>query len=59
MRNKLFKLALVGALVSASISAMAIDITGAGASFPAPVYSKWAEEYQKITKNKVNYASIG
>jgi len=59
MRNKFLKLALVGALVSASINAMAIDITGAGASFPAPVYSKWAEEYQKITKNKVNYASIG
>jgi phosphate transport system substrate-binding protein len=59
MRNKFLKLALVGALVSTSISAMAIDITGAGATFPAPVYSKWAEEYQKITKNKVNYASIG
>jgi len=59
MRNKFLKLALVGALVSTSISAMAIDITGAGASFPAPVYSKWAEEYQKITKNKINYASIG
>ena len=59
MRNKILKLALLGALVSSSMSAMAIDITGAGASFPAPVYSKWAEEYQKITKNKVNYASIG
>ena len=59
MRNKFLKLALVGALVSISMSAIATDITGAGASFPAPVYSKWAEEYQKITKNKVNYASIG
>jgi phosphate transport system substrate-binding protein len=59
MRNIFLKLALAGALVSTSISAMAIDITGAGASFPAPVYSKWAEEYQKITKNKVNYASSG
>jgi phosphate transport system substrate-binding protein len=59
MRNKILKLAVLGALVTSSMSAMAIDITGAGASFPAPVYSKWAEEYQKITKNKVNYASIG
>ena len=59
MRNKILKLAVLGALVSSSLSAMAIDITGAGASFPAPVYSKWAEEYQKITKNRVNYASIG
>jgi len=59
MRNKFLKLALVGAFVTSSINVMATDVTGAGASFPAPVYSKWAEEYQKITKNKINYASIG
>ncbi len=34
-------------------------VTGAGASFPAPVYSKWADAYQKATGNKVNYQSIG
>ena len=59
MRNKFLKMAVMGAFVSASISAMAIDITGAGASFPAPIYSKWAEDYKKATKNSVNYASIG
>jgi phosphate transport system substrate-binding protein len=59
MRIKFLKLAVVGALVSTSLHSFAIDITGAGASFPAPVYSKWAEEYKKITKNSVNYASIG
>ena len=40
-------------------SAMAAEITGAGASFPAPIYAKWAEAYQKATGNKVNYQSIG
>ena len=39
--------------------AHAADITGAGASFPAPVYSKWADAYSKATSNHVNYQSIG
>ncbi|GAA5184350.1 phosphate ABC transporter substrate-binding protein PstS [Niveibacterium umoris] len=40
-------------------AASAAEVTGAGASFPAPVYSKWADAYQKATGNKVNYQSIG
>ena len=40
-------------------SASAIDITGAGASFPAPIYAKWADAYQKATGNRINYQSIG
>ncbi|MEI7737254.1 MAG: phosphate ABC transporter substrate-binding protein PstS [Betaproteobacteria bacterium] len=35
------------------------DITGAGASFPAPLYSKWAADYNKATSIKVNYQSVG
>jgi len=35
------------------------DITGAGATFPAPIYSKWAADYNKATGVKVNYQSIG
>ena len=35
------------------------EITGAGATFPAPVYSKWAAEYNKATGVKVNYQSVG
>ena len=35
------------------------EITGAGASFPAPIYAKWASEYNKATGVKVNYQSIG
>ena len=40
-------------------SAQAADITGAGASFPAPLYSKWADAYSKATGNRINYQSIG
>lgn len=39
--------------------ALANDITGAGATFPYPVYSKWADEYLKQTKIRINYQSIG
>lgn len=45
-------LALVG-------TAAAQDITGAGASFPAPLYSKWAADYNKATGVKINYQSVG
>ncbi|QFU15513.1 phosphate ABC transporter substrate-binding protein PstS [Microvirga thermotolerans] len=39
--------------------AAAADITGAGATFPFPVYAKWAEAYKKETGNGLNYQSIG
>ena len=47
---------LFGALTS---SAMAQDITGAGATFPYPIYSKWAEDYKKVSGFSMNYQSIG
>ncbi|MDX7986131.1 phosphate ABC transporter substrate-binding protein PstS [Xenorhabdus sp. 12] len=37
----------------------ATSLTGAGATFPAPVYTKWADSYQKETGNKINYQGIG
>ena len=40
-------------------SAIAADMTGAGATFPAPIYAKWAESYKKATGNGLNYQSIG
>src|SRR5471030_3032588 len=46
-------------LVVASTSAFAADITGAGATFPFPIYSKWADAYKKETGNGLNYQSIG
>ena len=46
-------------VVSFSMNAQAGDVTGAGASFPAPIYAKWADAYHKATGNKINYQSIG
>ena len=54
----LLSLAIVSTLGFAS-QVGAQEITGAGASFPAPIYSKWAAEYNKATGVKVNYQSIG
>jgi len=39
--------------------AQAQDVTGAGASFPAPVYAKWADAFQKATGARINYQSVG
>ena len=46
-------------LCAASLTAMAADITGAGATFPYPIYAKWAEAYKKQTGTGLNYQSIG
>jgi phosphate transport system substrate-binding protein len=48
----------VGAMLAVS-AANAADMTGAGATFPAPVYSKWAESYKAATGNGLNYQPIG
>ena len=48
-------------LAAASFATLtaAQDVTGAGASFPAPLYSKWAADYNKATGAKINYQSVG
>jgi phosphate transport system substrate-binding protein len=43
----------------AVLPAMAADMTGAGATFPFPIYSKWAESYKAVSGNGLNYQSIG
>ena len=50
-------LAILLAAVTLSVSAQ--DITGAGATFPAPLYAKWASAYNKETGVRVNYQSVG
>jgi phosphate transport system substrate-binding protein len=51
---------LAAALCVGAFAAHAADaVTGAGASFPAPIYSKWAEAYNKATGNQINYQSVG
>ena len=51
-------LATLGSVLAVGVS-FAQDITGAGASFPAPLYAKWASEYNKSTGVKINYQSVG
>jgi phosphate transport system substrate-binding protein len=51
--------AVAVATVGFSHVAQAADITGAGATFPFPVYAKWAEAYKKETGTGLNYQSIG
>ena len=52
-------LLLPAALAAASAGAFAQDITGAGATFPAPIYSKWADAYNKSSGARLNYQSVG
>jgi phosphate transport system substrate-binding protein len=60
MKTSYLKIAAVAAIsIAIPAAALAAEVTGAGASFPAPIYSKWADAYQKATGNKINYQSIG
>ncbi|BDD93481.1 phosphate ABC transporter substrate-binding protein PstS [Pandoraea sp. XJJ-1] len=57
---KLMKTAIAGmAGILFAAGAIAGEITGAGSTFAAPIYTKWADAYQKATSNKVNYQGIG
>ena len=51
----------IAALAVAAVGAAAIaaNISGAGATFPAPIYQKWAEAYKAATGNQLNYQAIG
>jgi phosphate transport system substrate-binding protein len=55
-----FRSLLSVAIAATSVSyAWAADISGAGATFPYPIYAKWADTYKKATGNGLNYQSIG
>lgn len=62
-KRSFLKLATAAAVALAcatgSASAIAADITGAGATFPYAIYTKWAEAYKAATGNSVNYQGIG
>jgi phosphate transport system substrate-binding protein len=47
------------ALLACSTAALAQDVTGAGATFPAPLYAKWADAYNKAVGARINYQSVG
>jgi len=51
--------AVAGFLAAAVLPAAAVDISGAGATFPYPIYAKWADAYKKETGVGLNYQSIG
>jgi len=57
-KHALLSLSAVALLAGAGV-ATAQDVTGAGASFPAPLYAKWAADYNKATGVKINYQSVG
>lgn len=59
MRKTLISSLIGGAALAFSLNAAANDITGAGASFPYPIYAKWAEAYKAATGKSLNYQSIG
>jgi phosphate transport system substrate-binding protein len=58
-----FKFSLISAVTAVAaafpVISLAQDVTGAGASFPAPLYSKWAADYNRATGVKINYQSVG
>ena len=58
LRKSVLSLAGFSALAFAA-AAGAQDVTGAGATFPAPLYAKWAADYNKATGIKINYQSVG
>ncbi len=51
--------AMAMTLVLATGAALAQDVTGAGATFPAPIYAQWADAYNKATGARINYQSVG
>jgi phosphate transport system substrate-binding protein len=55
----LARAAVLAAFCAATPAALAADINGAGATFPYPIYAKWADAYKKETGNGLNYQSIG
>lgn len=57
--NFLKTMVAAGLVAASATTAFAADITGAGATFPFPIYSKWADAYKKETGNGLNYQSIG
>ncbi len=58
--NVLLRVALAGAVsCAATLPLRAAEISGAGATFPYPIYAKWAEAYQKVGGVQLNYQSIG
>jgi phosphate transport system substrate-binding protein len=59
MKQLMASLIIGASAAVAFTTAVAADMTGAGATFPYPIYAKWAEQYKAATGNGLNYASVG
>jgi phosphate transport system substrate-binding protein len=59
MNKIIHRLAFLGMSATLSVAALAVEISGAGATFPYPIYAKWADAYKKLTNVGLNYQSIG
>src|SRR5215470_85666 len=59
MNSNIRSVALATSFLAFAGMAAAQDVTGAGASFPAPLYARWAADYNKATGVKINYQSVG
>ena len=59
MKLSMIRTAAATLFVTVSVLASAQDMTGAGATFPAPLYAKWADAYNKSTGARLNYQSVG
>ena len=58
--NRIVKSLVIAAGAALAFSSVhAAEVTGAGATFPYPIYAKWADAYKKATGNTINYQSIG
>ena len=59
MNTTIIKGIVASSALAFGLSAHAVDITGAGATFPFPIYAKWADAYKQKTGTGMNYQSIG
>jgi phosphate transport system substrate-binding protein len=59
MKSTVIKSVVASAALAFGLAANAVDITGAGATFPFPIYAKWAAAYKQKTGTAMNYQSIG
>lgn len=59
MKHLMASITVGFAALAVATSAFAADMTGAGATFPYPIYAKWAETYKAATGNGLNYQSVG
>lgn len=58
--KSVFACVTAAVLATAAISAQTVQINGAGATFPYPIYSKWFAEYNRLNPNvQINYQSLG